>query len=46
MELLLDHAVDLRWAAENRAQLPDPLLQVLVLLLDLLPREPGEAREP
>ena len=38
-------AVDLRLVAEDVAQLGDPLLQVLVLVLDLLAREPGEPRE-
>ena len=34
-----------RRVAEDRAELGDPLLQVGVLVLDLLAREPGEARE-
>ena len=38
-------AVDARRVAEDRAQLADPLDQVGVLVLDLLPREAGEARE-
>ena len=33
------------WIAEDRAQLGDALAQVLVLRLDLLAREPGQARE-
>ena len=45
-QLLADERVDARRVAEDRAQLGDALAQILVLRLDLLAREPGEAREP
>src|SRR5262249_12039576 len=44
-QLLADECVDPGGIAEDRAQLLDALAQILVLRLDLLPREAGEPRE-
>ncbi len=45
-QLLADERVDAGRVAEDRTKLGDPLLEVGELVLDLLAREPGEAREP
>src|SRR5262249_12533007 len=45
-QLLLDDTVDARRIAENRAQLADALLQIVVLRLDLVASELRQPRKP